>query len=47
MLVEVLNSLKAQLVIGPPVVADSDCPGWWNSSMVPGALVKLAIKDDK
>jgi len=46
-LVEVLNPLKVQLVVGLSIVADSYFPSWWNFSLIPGVLVKLAIEDDE
>ena len=45
--VEVLNPFKAQFVVRPSVLANSDSPGYRDTSIVPGRLVKLAIEDDK
>jgi hypothetical protein len=45
--VEVLNLFKAQFVVRPSVLANSDSPGCRDTSMVPGRLVKLAIKDNE
>jgi hypothetical protein len=44
---EVLDPFKAQFVVGLSVIANSNSPGCWNTSVVPGRLVKLAIKDDE
>ena len=45
--VEVLDPFKAQLVVGPSVITDSDFPSCWDASLVPGCLTKLAVEDDK
>jgi hypothetical protein len=44
---KVLNPFKAQFFVGPSVLANSKSPGCWDTSMVPGRLMNLTIKDDK
>ena len=39
--VEVLYPLKAKLVSCPSIVAQSDCPLWWEV-LIPASLVELA-----
>jgi hypothetical protein len=39
--VEVLYPLKAKLVGCPSIVAESDCPLWWEV-LIPASLVELA-----
>jgi hypothetical protein len=39
--VEVLHPLKAKLVGCPSIVAESDCPLWWEV-LIPASLVELA-----
>jgi hypothetical protein len=45
--VEVLNLFKAQFVVRPAVLANSDSLGYRDTSIVPGRLVKLAIEDNE
>jgi hypothetical protein len=45
--VEVLNPFKAQFVVRPSVLANSDSLGYRDTSIVLGRLVKLAIEDDE
>ena len=45
--IEVLNLFKAQFVVCPSVLANSDSLGYRDTSMVLGRLVKLAIEDDE
>ena len=43
--VEVLDLFKAKLIVCLTIVADSNSNSCWDASLVPGHLVKLAIKD--
>jgi hypothetical protein len=45
--VEVLNPFKAQFVVRPAVLANSDSLGYRDTSIVPGRLVKLTIEDNE
>jgi hypothetical protein len=34
--VEVLDPFEAQFVVGPSILANSDSPGCWDASVIPG-----------
>ena len=45
--IEVLDPFEAYVVVSPSVIAHSDSLSYWNASLVPGHLMKLAVEDDK